>query len=266
MDANISQELIDAGHGYEALFVPALFAPWTGPVTDAAGLTAGDQVLDVACGTGVLSRRALHNVSPGGRVVGVDPAAGMLAVAAELQPGVEWLSGTAEALPVGDAEFDAVVSQFGMMFFDRAAAAIEMFRVLKPGGRLAVAVWNSVNENPAYLDIIPILEEMVGSAAADALRLPYSLGNPNDVTQPLADAGFCDITVDTLSETARFSSASALIEADLRGWLPLFDIVLEDSEIEAVLAAADKRLAEYVEPSGEALFPMSAHIVAAQKP
>ncbi len=266
MDANVSKELIDAGRGYEDLFVPALFEPWTGPVTNAADLTSGDRVLDVACGTGVLARRALASVGPSGRVVGIDPAPGMLAIAMEMEPGVEWLTGTAEALPVGNAEFDAVISQFGMMFFDRAAAAAEMFRVLKPGGRLAVAVWNDVSENPAYADITALLETMVGQAAAEALRMPYSLGNPEDVTQPLAAAGFTNVTADTVSGTARFPSARALVEADLRGWLPLFDIVLEEAVIEDVLAAADERLAGFVDPSGEAVFPPSAHIMTAGRP
>ncbi len=266
MDADVSKELMDAGRGYEDLFVPALFAPWTGPVADAAGLKPGDQVLDLACGTGVLARNALPRVGNSGRVVGVDPGPGMLAIAAQIEPGVEWLAGTAEALPVDDAAFDAVISQFGMMFFDRVASAGEMFRVLKPGGRLAVAVWNSVAANPAYVDITALLEELVSPAAAEALRVPYSLGNPDDVTGPLAGAGFSDITVNTMSDSARFPSARVLVEADLRGWLPLFDIVLTDAEIETVLAAADERLAGFVEASGEAVFPTSAHIVAARKP
>lgn len=72
----------------------------------------------------------------------------MLAVARQLEPAVDWREGFAESLPFPDESFDAVVSQFGLMFFtDRRQALREMLRVLVPGGRLAVAVWDSL-ENP----------------------------------------------------------------------------------------------------------------------
>jgi len=266
MDDDVLQELVEAGRGYERLFVPALFEVWTKHLVDGAGIRAGAHVLDVACGTGVLARNALARAGANGRVVGADLAPGMLAAAREIEPRIEWTLCPAEALDVDDASFDNVVSQFGMMFFeDRQKAANEMFRALKPLGTLAIAVWRSIEHNPVYADIIAILEAQVGTAAADALRLPFSLGDADAVSGVLEGSGFADIAVDVITETATFPSARQMVEAELRGWLPLFDIFLDEDKIHEVLAASDRTLSKYVVPSGEAIFPTSAHVFTARK-
>lgn len=266
MDQNIPQELVEAGRGYESLFVPALFEQWTKHLIEAAGIHEGSHVLDIACGTGVLARHALSKTGPGGRVIGVDPAPGMLAVAKEIEPGIDWILCGAESLDLGDETIDSVISQFGMMFFqDRQKSAEEMFRVLKQGGSLAIAVWNSVEKNPAYADIIAVLQEQVGTAAADALRLPYCLGNTDEITAVLENSGFSGISVETKVEPARFPSSRHMVEAELRGWLPLFDIFLSESEIKDALIESDRTLSRYAESSGEAVFPTSAHVITARK-
>jgi ubiquinone/menaquinone biosynthesis C-methylase UbiE len=103
-------EEVAAATAYENLHVPSLFRQWAPRVLDAAGVRSGERVLDVACGTGVLAREATARVGPSGGVAGVDPGAGMLAVAAQLEPGVEWRQGTAEALPYPDDVFDVTAS------------------------------------------------------------------------------------------------------------------------------------------------------------
>ena len=266
MDQEVSEDLIDAGRGYEALFVPALFESWTKHLIEGAGVAEGSHVLDVACGTGVLARAALVKAGANGRVVGADPAPGMLAAARELEPTIDWVLCGAEALDVDDETFDCVVSQFGMMFFeDRKKSAEEMFRALKPGGSLAVAVWRSVEQNPAYADIISVLEEHVGTAAADALLLPYSLGDSDEVIAALESGGFSDITVEAKTESATFPSSRQMVEAELRGWLPLFDIFLSDDKITEVLIESDRTLGKYAGPAGEAMFTTSAHVFTALK-
>lgn len=266
MSQKVSEELIDAGRGYERLFVPSLFEVWTKHLLEGAGVLEGSHVLDVACGTGVLTRDALSRAGASGRVVGADAAPGMLAAAKEIEPAIDWVLCSAEALDEDDAVFDCVISQFGMMFFDdKQKAADEMFRVLKPGGSLAIAVWQSVEHNPAYADIISLLEQLVGTAAADALRLPYSLGDADRVTAVLEISGFDEITVEAKTELARFPNSRQMVEAELRGWLPLFDIFLAEDEIRRVLDASDKTLGKYAGPAGEAVFPTSAHIFTARK-
>ena len=109
------------------------------------------------------------------------------------------------------------------------------------------------------------MEEQVGIAAADALRLPYSLGDAGKVTAVLESSGFTDITVEAKTETARFPSSRQMVEAELRGWLPLFDIILSENEIRVILIESDKTLGKYAGPSGEAAFPTSANVFTARK-
>jgi ubiquinone/menaquinone biosynthesis C-methylase UbiE len=147
----------DAVEVYESCFVPAIFGAWAGPVADAAGIRRGDKVLDVGCGTGVLAREALGRAGEEGQVVGLDPNEGMLAVAARTEPDITWRRGDAASLPFEDASFDAVVSQFALMYFpDRVASLGEMWRALAPGGRLAVAAWAPIDRARGYQILVDI--------------------------------------------------------------------------------------------------------------
>src|SRR5262245_46222255 len=151
------QVIASAAEVYEEFFVPALFAQWPPRVAGAARIRPGQRVLDVACGTGILARSAVALVGPNGSVTGLDINEGMLAVAERKAHGIEWRRGAAEALPFDSESFDAVVSQFGLMFFeDRRSAIKEIVRVLRPGGRLAVAVWDSYKNSPGYAALIAV--------------------------------------------------------------------------------------------------------------
>ena len=260
------KEQIAAARAYEALHVPALFAEWTEPVLDAAAVGQEQRVLDVACGTGVLARAANRRVGPRGAVVGIDPGPGMLAVAQELGPEVEWHQGVAESLPFPDASFDAVVSQFGLMFFvDRQAAIGEMLRVLRPNGALVVAVWDALERSPAYSLEVDLLERLAHRAAADALRAPFVLGEPQELTELFLAAGVVSPVVTTRVGTARFPSIRTMVGADLHGWLPVMGVVLDDERIEEILAAAERELDRFVEPGGAVVFDSPAHIVSGRK-
>lgn len=266
MDVSATKEELEAGRGYEVLFVPALFAPWTTHLIEGAGVEDGAHTLDIACGSGVLARHALRQSRGNGRVVGLDPAPGMIAAAMEVEPDIEWVLGRAEALPFDDNAFDCVVSQFGMMFFDdRQKAADEMHRVMKPGGRLALAMWHSVDQNQAYEDIVEVLDREVGSAAGDAVRMPFCLGDPDGVATILSQAGFEGIAFESKIESAKFPCHRTMVEVELRGWLPLFGIKLDETEIANVLVKSDAKLSKYTVPSGEAVFPTSAYIMTARK-
>ena len=190
-----------------------------------------------------------------GSVAGLDAGAGMLGVAHQLAPAVEWRQGTAESLPYADGSFDAVVSQFGLMFFDdRAAALREMLRVLAPGGWLAVAVWESLERSEAYPLAVELLARLAGESAADALRAPFVLGDPREVARLLRDAGAESVSVETRHGRARFPSVRAMVEADLRGWLPVMGVELEEELIQKILAEAEKTLDRYVTRAGTVEF------------
>ena len=257
---------IEAARAYEALFVPALFAQFAPKVADAARVCKGERVLDVACGTGILAREIVSRVGPNGRVAGIDITPGMIEVAKQIAPDVEWHQGKAETLPFVDESFDAVVSQFGLMFFmDRAQAIQEMLRVLTPKGHLAVAVWDSLQNIPAYAAVVEVLQRTAGQQAADALRAPFVLGDRDELGKILSEVGAKSIEVTTHSGTAFFPSIRTMVEAELRGWLPVMGVTLSEEQISQILHEAEAALAAYATTDGEVRFDLSAHIVTGQR-
>jgi SAM-dependent methyltransferase len=258
---------IDAANAYEALMVPALFGQWASKVADAAQIRPGQRVLDVACGTGILGREVTSRTGPTGVVAGLDPSPAMLQVAKRLAPTVEWRQGVAESLPFPDQSFDAVASQFGLMFFnDRREALCEALRVLVPEGRLAVAVWDSLGKIPAYAAEVALLQRVAGRRAADALRAPFVLGDRHDLAGLFENGGVASVEVTTDQGTARFPSVRVMVEADLRGWLPLMGVILSEEQIARILEEAEHVLRPYVNADGTVAFNTSAHIITGTKP
>ena len=250
---------------YEEFFVPALFLQWSLRVADAAQLAPGQKVLDVACGTGVLAREAAKRVDPGGAVVGLDRNEGMLAVARRKASGIEWRLGRAESLPFADHAFDAVVSQFGLMFFeDRIAALKEMWRVLRAGGRLAVAVWDALDHTPGYAAMTALLRRLFGERVANELRAPFVLGDPDALRPVFAEAGVPKVEIRTLDGTARFPSIESWVHTNVKGWT-LADLI-DDAQYQRLLQEAAKELSPYVQRDGTVAFCCPAHVVTAIRP
>lgn len=256
---------VAAARAYEDLHVAALFGEWADPLLDAAEVTAGQRVLDVACGTGVVARRALSRVGATGDVTGLDAAPGMLAVAEQVEPGVRWVEGEAGTLPFDDDEFDAVVCSFGLMFFgDRDRAVREMLRCARPATPVAASVWASLEQAEAYATTVALLERMAGTAAADALRAPFVLGDPGELTGVFERAGASTVSLRAHVGTARFPSVRVMVEAELRGWLPVMGVHLDEASIEAILAESELVLVDYVAGDGTMVFPAPGHIVTAR--
>ncbi len=253
-----------AAEAYESFVVPALVGPWSARVAQAASLRPGDRVLDVACGTGVLARAAAERIAPGGSVTGLDSSEAMIAVAKRIAPAIEWREASAESLPFDDRSFDAVVSQFGLMFFaDRAAALREVRRVLRERGRLALAVWDALERSAPFSALARLLDRLVGRPAADALRAPFSLGDPDAIVALFRDAGFSWVRIRTEDGPVRYPSVRSLIEYKWSDWIALAGHEHDPERFETLVAAAERELAPFVATDGELRYSARAHIVTA---
>lgn len=260
------QELKSTASNYHDLMVPALFEKRAEQVVNEAKIKPGDKVLDVACGTGVLARAAAERTGYNGFVTGLDLNPGMLAVAENISPGIKWLEGKAEDLPWEDHSFDVVISQFGLMFFeDKQAALREMFRVLKPEGRLVVAVFDSLENIPGYKALTKIFGEVAGEEVSRALEFPFSLGDTRQLKSLCTKSGLASAEIATHNNNVRFPDVQTMVLADVKGWFPLAGITLDNQQIDEVINQAKSDLKEYISHDGSIDFPMPVHFISATK-
>jgi ubiquinone/menaquinone biosynthesis C-methylase UbiE len=200
-----------APSNWERLMVPALCAGAAEDLVTRAGLRPGDRVLDVACGTGIVARRAVDCVRWGGRVTGVDRNPQMLAVAREVTthvyPPIEWIEADVATLPLEDASFDVAVCQFAVQFFpDRRAAFSEIRRVLGPGGRLAFSVIRGAALHRPWIVLAEALDAHVSKQAGDTVRSIFAVESIDDVRTELQLAGFSGVRIENRFAPARYPS------------------------------------------------------------
>lgn len=250
---------------YDRYFVPALFGQWGPIVAEAAGVGPGHRVLDVACGTGALACAAATLAGEQGSVVGLDINEEMLKVARTKPVAIDWQSGEAELLPFSDESFDAVASQFGFMFFtDQACALKEMMRVLRPGGRLAVAVCDGLDHSPGYAVFTELLHRLFGASVAEAFRAPFTCGDSGRLHEVCASAGIPDAEIVRRDGVVRFASIEALVSTE-RACAWTLGGLLSDEQFERLAEAAEESLRPFVAPEGDICFSMPALLVTATK-
>ena len=250
---------------YDAQFVPALFAPWGPIVAAAAEVQQGDRVLDVGCGTGALTLAVAEIVGSAGAVTGLDANPEMLAVARRKSTPVEWLEGRAENLPLPDNGFDAVVSQFAFMFFeDKPQALREMYRVLRPRGRLAVAVCDAVENSPGYGAFARMLDRHFGKEIGDAFRAPFSLGDAEAFRGICREAGLAEAKVGQHNGKVRFRSIEALVSTE-RACAWTLGGLLDEAQFARLLKESETVLRPFVTDDGAIEFDMPSLIATARK-
>ena len=173
-----------------------MFAPVTEALLDDALVKPGDAVLDVATGAGDPALSVADVVGPSGKVIGIDPVPGMIEgarrAAANLRlKNAQYEIASADALPFPAESFDAEVSRFGAMFFPSPVDAVrEMLRVLKPGKKLAFAVWHFLDNNPFHHSLSRVVDRYIEPPPLppDAPE-PFRFASPGKLKSVLAEAG-----------------------------------------------------------------------------
>jgi ubiquinone/menaquinone biosynthesis C-methylase UbiE len=198
---------------YDSILGPFMFEPFALEMAARVAGTGGD-VLEVAAGTGIVTRALDRALAPDARITATDLNPPMLQVAAARlsSPRVSWRPADALDLPFADESFDTVVCQFGVMFYpDQTAGHAQAARVLRPGGRYLFSVWGDLASNP--------VAETVTQAVADAYpqappqfiaRTPHGHYDANAHRDRLAEAGLRDIAVETVTLEAGRLTADEL--------------------------------------------------------
>lgn len=205
---------------YQEYFAPAIFEPLADVLLAFAPPEPGEHVLDLACGTGIVTRRLADLVGAAGRAVGVDINPGMIEVAQARSArgaSVDYLVGDGQALDLDDGAFDRVVCQQGLQFFpDRGAGVVEMRRVLRPGGRVVVATWQGLDSHPLYRAMAeveaPHLAAFGLPVTMEELAAPFSLGDRGVLSTLFEAAGFRRVCVTRHTIQARFPDADRFVE------------------------------------------------------
>jgi SAM-dependent methyltransferase len=197
---------------YEQYMVPLIFQPYADDIARRAAALQPSRVLEIACGTGVVTRGLAAVLPPGASIVATDLNQPMLDHAASIGTArpVEWQQADAMKLPFTAASFDMVVCQFGAMFFpDRAGAFAEAHRVLRPGGTFLFNVWDRIQVNE-FADVISMA--LAGMFPADPPRfmerVPHGYHDKSQVAQDVAHGGFgLRAVIETVAARSKAESA-----------------------------------------------------------
>ncbi|WP_247349659.1 methyltransferase domain-containing protein [Bradyrhizobium sp. 132] len=257
---------------YEGELVPAVFGVWAPILVELAQPRPSERILDVACGTGVVTRIAATRVGPSGTVVGIDLNPGMLSVARSVvspdsRSGgqLQWQEASADKLPFPDGSFNVVYCQLGLQFFpDRPAALREMRRVLGPEGRLALMVWRGIHESPGFAVLADALQRHVGQAAVAIMRAPFGLSNADELEALVRATGFQDIVIQQRSGIVRFPTVERFVLSFVAG-SPLAGPVsqADDAARAALITDVRNALGKFTS-NDELAFPIAAHLLSAR--
>lgn len=252
---------------YERVLVGPLFRPFAQDVIARLQPTRSDSLIDIACGTGIVARLARETLGPGSRIVGVDIAPAMLAVARSVDPTIDWREGTAMSLPVKDREnFSILTCHQGLQFFpDRAAAVGEMRRVLAPGGRVAIATWRPLQDIPVALELNDVAERHVGTIVDSR----HSLGNADTLKALLVNGGFGEVSVETFSHEANFADGALFARLNAMAVIGMSEKgkglnEAARSEVAGQIAVDSQAVIDRYTKNGAFVFPLCTNIAVAR--
>jgi ubiquinone/menaquinone biosynthesis C-methylase UbiE len=253
---------------YDRYMVPLIFEPYAADLAQRAASLAPKAVLEIAAGTGVVTRALTPKLSAGARYTATDLNPAMLDYAASRQAPdtrIQWRQADAMALPFENSAFDLVCCQFGAMFFpDRPAAYREARRVLKPGGHLLFNVWDRIEENVFADDVTNALARMFPNDPPRFLaRTPHGYHDKALIRRDLEAAGFSQVAIETKAELSYAVSARLPAVAYCQGTVLRSEIEARDAgKLEAATNAAASAIADK-HGNGAVAAKIQAHVIVA---
>jgi SAM-dependent methyltransferase len=253
---------------YDRYMVPLIFEAYAADMAQRAASFLPSAVLEIAAGTGAVTRALAPRLSPGARYTVTDLNPPMLDYAASRQgpdSRITWRQADAMALPFEDAAFDLVCCQFGAMFFpDRPSAYREAKRVLKPGGHFLFSVWDRIEENVFADDVTNALARIFPDDPPLFLaRTPHGYHDTALIRSDLDKAGFSSVTITTRAEQSRAPSPRLPAIAYCQGTLLRNEIeAREEGKLQAATDYATSAIADR-HGSGEISAKIQAHIIVA---
>lgn len=238
---------------YEKYLVPAITTKWADDLVGRAQPSAGETVLDVACGTGVVARSASRRMRHG-HVTGLDLNKGMLAVAQTVVSEgarINWIEGSALDLPFPAGKFDLVLCQLGLQFFpDRGRALREMRRVLLPSGRVALSVYSPIERTPGANAFVLALDRVLGPNASKIKRGEHSFNASAELRELIIESGFAKVEVQTVAQQIAFPSVLDYVRFQLVA-TPMAALLStrDDADREAAIKTIAQETASFSDPA-----------------
>jgi ubiquinone/menaquinone biosynthesis C-methylase UbiE len=196
---------------YDHYLGPFLFDPFAADLVSRVEFTGASNILELACGTGIVTQRLASHLSGADELTATDINADMLTVAQEKisAPNVCWDTVDMTTIPYEHDLFDTVVCQFGLMFAtDKPRAVAEMLRVLKKGGKLLFNVWANIADNPVWRINNTLLSKFFPNSPLNPAFGPFSMADENYGLSLLQQAGFTHYKVESVSKTGICDTAS----------------------------------------------------------
>lgn len=231
--------------------VASWFAKWADDLVERAGIVAGSSVLDLGCGTGVVSRALGPVIGTTGAITASDLNEAMLAEAERLGvegAPVQWRCADAESLPFESDVFDALLCQQALQFVPNKEAAVsEMRRVLRPGGVAAVSVWSRLEENPYIAALANGLAAHLSEPAGEIMRAPMGFGDPAGLAEIFSGAGFTSLEVESAVIMRSPIDATEAVEGNLRA-LPIAEQIeaMHPDALRSMIDQIADELSDYI--------------------
>jgi ubiquinone/menaquinone biosynthesis C-methylase UbiE len=197
---------------YDKYLGPFLFEHYASVIANRLSRIKPSKILDIACGTGIVTKK-IEEALPNSQIIGLDLNPDMIEFGRKKlkNSSIEWKVANAVNLPFDDDTFDAVVCQFGVMFFpDKAAAFKEARRVLKPNGTFIFNTWDSLETNELFLTSDKVINRIFTNNPPDFYKVPFSFYDTKEIEKLLNEAGFSDIKIEYIKTKGENESVKSL--------------------------------------------------------